>query len=108
MPKASSYWIDTAEGALEEAGITATDEQMQLIAGCIEGSVENYHSGPPIEIGYDAVGAVRKEWQRKMRAAEEAHDEVLRERERRTSELRADLGDRIYELRQQLRESRGY
>jgi len=45
------YWKECVESALEEAGMTATDEQVSIFAKVIEGGYENYG----MSHGYDAI-----------------------------------------------------
>lgn len=37
-----NYWKECIECAFDEAGITATDEQIDIVAECVEGGHENY------------------------------------------------------------------
>lgn len=46
------YWTECAEAALEDAGISATSEQIETVANFIEISHENYG----MAYGYDVIG----------------------------------------------------
>lgn len=37
-----NYWIECISEAFDEAGITATDEQIKNVAECVKGAHENY------------------------------------------------------------------
>ena len=37
-----SYWDECIEVACEEAGVKVTEEQIKIIAGCVDGAHENY------------------------------------------------------------------
>ena len=39
---AEDYWKDTIDEAFEDAGITATKEQRECVAGWVEGNHDNY------------------------------------------------------------------
>jgi hypothetical protein len=45
------YWKECILYALDEAGITATDEQVETIAGCVEDAHDNYGMAH----GYDSI-----------------------------------------------------
>lgn len=45
------YWAETIAEAFEDAGITATEDQIQTVAGWAEGAHENYGMAH----GYDAI-----------------------------------------------------
>lgn len=45
------YWTECIEVAFDEAGINATDEQIQCVAGAVEGGAENYG----MAFGHDAI-----------------------------------------------------
>lgn len=74
----SDYWLETIESSLDEAGIAASKEQIQMIAGDCEVSEENHHmvTGPPIEIGYDPVKAIKKEHATKMGEQQRVFDRI--------------------------------
>jgi len=46
-----NYWNECIEAAFDEAGITATKEQIEAVADCVQGAHENYG----IYMGYDAI-----------------------------------------------------
>lgn len=45
------YWKECIEIAFEDAGITATKEQIELVAGAVEGGHENYG----MAFGHDCI-----------------------------------------------------
>ena len=45
------YWNECVSEAFEDAGITATDEQINTVAGWIEGAHDNYG----MAFGHDAI-----------------------------------------------------
>lgn len=45
------YWTETIKEAFEDAGISATKEQLETVAGWAEGAHENYGMAH----GYDAI-----------------------------------------------------
>lgn len=64
------YWYECAEGALDEAGIAATDEQIDLVAGVFQGFHENYgtYSGNDIFNANRSAELRRQEEELKQRA----------------------------------------
>lgn len=68
------YWRESVEIALDEAGVTATDEQIEEIAGAIEISHENYG----MAMGHD-VASVNLAGERE-RETERLKSEIERER----------------------------
>ena len=71
------YWKECIEIAFEEAGITATDEQIDQVAGSVEGGHENYGMAR----GYDAIPNPRdsevERLKNKIKKMEEAHERQL-------------------------------
>jgi len=49
--KTMDYWTECIEIAFEESGIAATKEQIENVAGCVEGAHENYGMAH----GHDAI-----------------------------------------------------
>ena len=47
----NDYWIECIEIAFDDAGIEATKEQIEQVAGCVEGGHENYGQA----MGYDMI-----------------------------------------------------
>lgn len=46
-----NYWRECIDSAFDDAGIFATDEQKELVAGAVEGGHENYG----MAFGYDCI-----------------------------------------------------
>ena len=66
-----AYWIQAVEAALEEAGLSATTEQIEVMADVMDGAHEMYgeahgyeHFGNPME---DEVKRLKKELQRERK-----------------------------------------
>lgn len=51
-----SYWEDTVKESFEDAGITATDEQIDTVISWVEGAHENYG----MATGRDCIPAPRE------------------------------------------------
>lgn len=51
MAGVNPYWVECIEVALDEVGIAATQEQIEEIAGHVEGGAENYG----MSHGYDDI-----------------------------------------------------
>lgn len=70
----SDYWTEHAEIAIDEAGLTATSDQIQTIAGVIESAHEFYGQS----MGHDVASVnLRGEREREIQVLA---DEVERER----------------------------
>ena len=70
------YWTEHAEIAVSDAGLTATPDQIQTIAGVIESAHEFYGQS----MGHDVASAnLRGEREREMKALE---DEIQREKDK--------------------------
>ena len=50
------YWTECISTALDEAGIVATKEQIEIIVGAVEGGHENYGMAH----GYDCIPNPRR------------------------------------------------
>jgi chromosome segregation ATPase len=63
-------WYECAEVALDEAGITATDEQIDTVAGVFQGCHENYgtYSGNEVFSANRSAELRRQEEELKQRA----------------------------------------
>lgn len=68
------YWEECISIALEECGLSATKEQINDIAGAVEGAHENYG----MAFGYDAIPNPLQEENRKLQAEIKAErDKVI-------------------------------
>lgn len=62
----SQYWVEAVECALDEAGVTATDEQILDIAAAVEGAHECYGMAFYQPSSHDVYGPRLKELERKL------------------------------------------
>ena len=44
------YWIECIQAALEEAGLEASDEQVEMMASVVSGAHDNYYQVLGIEV----------------------------------------------------------
>lgn len=58
------YWKECIEAAFEDAGINASEEQIEICAGVVEGAHENYG----MAFGYDSIGHVETDAERELKA----------------------------------------
>ncbi|MFT3806067.1 hypothetical protein [Arenimonas sp.] len=87
----SDYWSECVAIAAEECGATLTAEQIEHIAGSVEGAHENYGMAfyqPPAS---DRIGDIERDWRKKL-------DDLQREfdayRNGSESAMRRALGER--------------
>lgn len=81
------YWIETISEAFEDAGIAATEEQIQTVAGWVEGAHENYGMAH----GYDAIPSPAST---EIDRLKKAHEKELEEMQRQVDCYRKSVAFR--------------
>lgn len=59
--KTMDYWLECASSALDDAGVQATDEQLNTIARVIEGGAEQEHMAHQTPEGDDELELIKAE-----------------------------------------------
>lgn len=85
------YWKEHADIAMSEAGLTATDAQLDTIAGVIESAHDFYGQA----MGHDVatsnfIGAQERERKDAIRQLEEENDKEIQLRDRLIKRVRED------------------
>lgn len=81
------YWDECIAIAFEEAGITATREQGEYVAGAVQGSHENYgmaHYTPPSS---DRLEEAERKWTARLDARQKELDALRKEADDRADDL---------------------
>lgn len=100
------YWDECVAIAFEEAGITATKEQREYVAGAVESSHEHYEQAfysPPAS---DRIADIEREYRRKLDAKDAemlAQEKAATERSEDLLRANNRLRWRIEELQEQSR-----
>ncbi len=81
------YWTECIESSFEEAGIEATKEQIQMVAGDVEVSSDNYGMAH----GHDAIPNPRDEDVRRLNAQIK---QVEKERDQMTLNFKQNVATR--------------
>ena len=81
------YWTETIAEAFEDAGITATEEQIQTVAGWAEGAHENYGMAH----GYDSIPSPAST---EIDMLKKAHEKELEEMQRQIDCYRKSVATR--------------
>lgn len=68
------YWIESVEIAADESGATLTKEQIEYIAGSVQGAHENYGMAFYSPPSSDRLEAIESEWRAKHAALQKEFD----------------------------------
>ena len=71
------YWKECIAEAFCEAGITATEEQLNLVVGWVEGAHENYGLATGKECIPNPLESEVNELQRKLKKQDDEHEHVI-------------------------------
>ena len=71
------YWTECIEEALEDAGLHATKEQIEIVASWVDGAHENFGLATGSEFIPDPVHSELDEVKREMKKQQERHERQL-------------------------------
>ena len=95
----SDYWNECISEALEDAGITATNEQIDTVASWVEGAHDNYG----MAFGHDCIPNPLQtqvdDLRREAVKRQEDHDQRVHDMTREAGRVRAEHLEKIYQMK---------